>query len=117
MSVWLTGAEIEGGTGCQGSHDGQPLLGQRQESGLTGTISLLFFCLFRAAPTAYGGSQLRVKLEPQLPAYTTATATPEWSLVCDLHHSSRQCRIFNPLSKAMDQTLVLVNNSGVTTEP
>ena len=37
-------------------------------------------------------------------AYTTATATPDPSLVFDLHHSSRQCQIFNPLSKARDRT-------------
>ena len=33
-----------------------------------------FFLLFRAAPAAYGGSQVRVESELQLPAYTTATA-------------------------------------------
>ena len=32
--------------------------------------------------------RLGVKLELQLPAYTTATATPEPSCACDLHHSS-----------------------------
>ena len=31
-----------------------------------------------------------VRSELQLPAYTTATATPDSSLVCDLHHSSQQ---------------------------
>ena len=34
-------------------------------------------CLFRATPTAYGGSQARVPWELQLPAYTTATAMPD----------------------------------------
>ena len=34
-----------------------------------------------------------VKSELQLPAYTTATATPALSHVCDLHHSSGQHRI------------------------
>ena len=33
--------------------------------------------------------RLGVKLELQLPAFTTATATPDLRLVCDLHHSSR----------------------------
>ena len=41
--------------------------------------------------------RLGVELEPQLPAYFTATATPDPSLICDLHHSSRQCQIINPL--------------------
>ena len=31
---------------------------------------------------------------------TTATATPDPSYDCDLHHSSRQHRLFNPLSEA-----------------
>ena len=33
-------------------------------------------------------SSLRVQSELQLPAYPTATATPDLSQVCDLHHSS-----------------------------
>ena len=45
---------------------------------------------------------LGVELELQLPAYTTANAMPYPSLICDLHHSSQQCRIPNPLSKARD---------------
>ena len=38
-----------------------------------------FFSFFGggAAPTVYGDSQARVQLELQLPAYTTATATPD----------------------------------------
>ena len=46
--------------------------------------------------------RLAVKLEPQLPAYTTATADP--SCICDLHCSLRQRHILNPLSKARDGT-------------
>ena len=46
--------------------------------------------------------RLGVKSELQLLAYTTATATRDPSCVCDLHHSSQQCRILNPLSKARD---------------
>ena len=42
--------------------------------------------------------RLRVQLELQLLAY--ATAMPDPSLVCDLHHSSRQHQILNPLSEA-----------------
>ena len=36
---------------------------------------LLFFCLFRATPMAYGVPRLGGQLELQLLAYTTATAT------------------------------------------
>ena len=39
-----------------------------------------------------------------LPAYATATAMPDPSHVCDLHHSSWQRRIPNPLREARDQT-------------
>ena len=50
--------------------------------------------------------RLGVQLELQMPAYTTATAiaTPDPSCVCNLHHSSGQRQILNPLSKARDQT-------------
>ena len=47
---------------------------------------------------------LGVSSELQLPAYTTATAMPEASRVCDLQHSSKQRQILNPLSKARDPT-------------
>ena len=40
--------------------------------------------------------------ELQLPAYTTATATPGPSHVCDLRHSSRKYQILNSLSEARD---------------
>ena len=42
-------------------------------------------------------------------AYTTATATPDLSQVCDLYSSSQQCWIFNPLNKSKDQSLVLMD--------
>ena len=48
--------------------------------------------------------RLGVKSELQLPAYTTATATQDASLFCNLYHNSRQRQILNPLSKARDQT-------------
>ena len=49
----------------------------------------------------------------QLLAYATATATPKWSRVCDLHCSSRQCRILNPLNKDRDWTGILMDTSQV----
>ena len=48
--------------------------------------------------------RLGVKTELQLLAYTTATATQDPTCICNLHHSSRQHRILNPLSKARDPT-------------
>ena len=41
----------------------------------------------------------------------TAPATQDLSRVCDLHHSSGQCQIINPLSRAKDQTCILMDTS------
>ena len=48
--------------------------------------------------------KLGFESELQMPAYATATAAPDLSHICDLHHSSWQCRILNPLSEARDRT-------------
>ena len=53
--------------------------------------------------------RLGVESELQLPAYATATATPDPSYVCNLHRSSGQCRILNPLSEDREQTLILMD--------
>ena len=58
--------------------------------------------------------RLGVGLELQLPAYTPATATRDLSHVCDLHHSSRQCQILKPLSKARDRTHILMDTSQIS---
>ena len=70
-----------------------------------------FFCLFFVFLPFLGllrqhmeVPRLGVSLELLPPASTTATAMPDPSLVCNLHHSSRQRRILNPLSKARDRT-------------
>ena len=68
-----------------------------------------FVCLFRATPQCMEVPRLGVESELQLPAYTTATAMPDVSLVCDLLHSSWQRRILNPLSEARDESCVLVD--------
>ena len=46
--------------------------------------------------------RLGVKSELELPACTTATMKPVLSYVCDLHHSTGQCWILNPLREARD---------------
>ena len=57
--------------------------------------------------------RLGVELELQLPAYTTATAKPDLSHIYKLHHSSQQHWILSPLSKARDQTPVLMDTSWI----
>ena len=57
-------------------------------------ILSFFFCLFRAAPTAHGGSQAKGGL-------IGAVAT-------GLHHNSQQHRILNLLSEARDRTCNLI---------
>ena len=57
--------------------------------------------------------RLGVKSELQLPAYTTAIATPDLSCVCHLHHSLQQSRILNPLSGARDGTCIFVDTNWV----
>ena len=60
-----------------------------------------------------GVPRLRAKLELQLPGYATATAMQDPSCVCDLHHSSRQRWIPDPLSEARDQTHTLTDTSWI----
>ena len=47
-------------------------------------------CFLGPHPQHMGVPRLGVKLELQLPAYTTAPATPDLIHICDLYHSSRQ---------------------------
>ena len=65
-----------------------------------------FFFLLGLHPWHMEVPGLGVELELQLLTYTTATAMQNLSHVCSLHHSSRQCWILNPLSKARDQTCI-----------
>ena len=64
---------------------------------------------------AYGGSQARGRIgaiAADLPT-ATAIATGDPSRIYDLHPSSQQRWILNPLSEARDQTLVLMDTSQV----
>ena len=69
-----------------------------------------FFC-FLGAHSQH--MEACIESELQLLAYTTATARQDPSCICDLHHSSRQCRILNPLSEVRDQTRILMDPTQV----
>ena len=72
-------------------------------------IYILFIYLFsflEPHPWHVEVPRLGVESELQLPACATATQDP--SHICDLHHSSRQRQILNPLREARDQTLNLM---------
>ena len=71
-------------------------------------MMLLFFFLW---PHPQHKFPLEVKSEQKLLAYTTATATQDLSCICDLHHSSQQHWILNPLCEARDQTHILMDTS------
>ena len=55
--------------------------------------------------------RLVIELELQMLPYATATQYP--SRICDLHHSSLQHRILNPLSEGRDQTHILMDTSPI----
>ena len=57
--------------------------------------------------------RLGVELELLPLAHTTATATQDPSCTCNLHHSSWQLQILNPLIEARDRTCVLVDTSQI----
>ena len=81
---------------------------------LSRLLSLFCFLVFLGPhPRLMEVTRLGVELKLQLPAYRTTTATRDPSCLCDLHHSSRQCWILNPLSKARDQTWVLRDASQI----
>ena len=77
-------------------------------------FSLLFFFCFvflGLHPWHVEVPRLGVKSELQLPAYTTAM--PDLSCICNLHHSSRQRQILNPLSETRDRTRNLMDASQI----
>ena len=57
--------------------------------------------------------RLGVESELQLPTYATATTMQDLSHICSLHHSLQKLWILNPLSKARDQTHILMDSSRV----
>ena len=67
----------------------------------------LFFLLFRTAPAAYESFQSRGRIGP------VATALLDLSHICNLCLRLPQCWNLNPLSRARDQTHILMDTSWV----
>ena len=81
-------------------------------------IPHFLFSFFRATPMVYGSSQSMGQIGAAAASLATATAMPNPSHVCELHHSSQQCQILNQLRRARDKTCILMDPSWVhTTEP
>ena len=78
-------------------------MGQKKCSGerLLKLLCIFFFFFLGLYPWHMEVPRLGFKSELQLPAYTTAR-TQDPNHVCDLHHSSQQCQVLNPLSEARD---------------
>ena len=74
-----------------------------------GEFSFLSLFTFRAAPVAYGSSQAKGQIGAAAAGYTTATAMPDPSQVCDLHRSSWQRWILNSPSEARDWARILMD--------
>ena len=75
-------------------------------------VVVVVFCLFRAAPTAHGGSQARGPIGATAASLCHSHqiwATTDLSCVCDLHHSSRQCQIHNLLIEDWTHNLMVTN--------
>ena len=67
-------------------------------------ILFFFFCFSGPHPQHRAFPRVGVRSELQLPACTTATATRDLSHIFNLHHSSWQRQMLNPLMEARDQT-------------
>ena len=75
---------------------------QSPQTGVLWDEVIYLFCFLGPHLQQMEVPRLEVELELQLPAYTTVTATRDLCHVCDLHHSSQQRQIPDPLSKARD---------------
>ena len=71
------------------------------------SLAFFFFGLFRATLIAYESSQARGRTGAAAAGLPHKYSKKDPSHVCDLQHSSWQCRILNALSEARDRTCVL----------
>ena len=94
-------------------HPSVPSMGKQKTKQNKILLYFFIFCFLGLHPQHVDVPRLGVESELYLLAYTTATAMPDLSHVCDLDCCSRQRWILNPLSWARDQTHVLMDTSRV----
>ena len=109
LSTWLTFADVE----LNHLDEVTSVRSLHCKTVLPSFLILFFsFCLFLGLHLWHMGVlRLGVESDLQLLAYITATATWDPSSNCNLHHSSRQRWIPDPLSKARDWTRILMDTS------
>ena len=73
----------------------------------------LFLLLFSATPVAYGGSQARGRMGAAASGLHHSHSNAGSSHICNLHHSSLQHQVLNPLSEARDRTCILMDTSRI----
>ena len=76
-------------------------------------VFILFFAFLGLQLGHVEVPRLGVQSKWQLLAYATATAMRDPSCVCNIHHSSWQHWVLNPLSEARDRTSTLMDTSWV----
>ena len=67
-------------------------------------LFFFFFPFLGPHSQAYGGSQARDLIGAVAPGLHHSHSNAGSEPICDLHHSSQQCWILNPLLKARDRT-------------
>ena len=76
-------------------------------------VFIYFFAFLGPYPQHMEMPRLGVESELLLLPYARDTATPDLSHICNLHHSSWQRQVLNPLSGARDPTLIFMHTSQV----
>ena len=69
------------------------------------------FSFAGGTPAAYGHSWARDQIGAATAGLCTATAMPDPSHICDLHHSLQQHQILKPPSEAKDRTCIIMGTS------
>ena len=76
-------------------------------------LPVCLFCLLWPHLQHMEVPRLGVESELLLPVYIEATAKLDLRQICDLHCSSQQLRILNPLSRSRDRTHILMDTSQI----